>query len=169
MAAGHGDRRSRRGRSAGAGWWRRRLRWGGAGWWPGARRASPAGWLDRWRPRPAGRVSRGRNRPVGRRRPTRSLCARRGSDALPVSSRRDSRRSSRSGRVRRRWGVWLAGRGPGAAMRFECYHVGQAGRPQGEVPVLADGVGAVGDHRPAAEARLLPADRESSGQLRFRT
>lgn len=65
-------------------------------------------------------------------------------------------------------GVRLVGSGPGAAMRLERDHVGQAGLAQCEVPVVADGVGAVGDHRPAAEARLLPAGRESGGQLRFR-
>ena len=45
-------------------------------------------------------------------------------------------------------------------------HVGQAGLPQCEVPVVAHGVGAVGDHRTAAETRLLPAGREGSSQER---
>lgn len=64
--------------------------------------------------------------------------------------------------------VRLVGRSPGAAVRLERHHVGQAGLAQCEVPVVADGVGTVGDHRPAAEARLLAPGRESGGQLRFR-
>lgn len=63
--------------------------------------------------------------------------------------------------------VRLVGRSPGAAVRLERDHVGQAGLAQCEVPGVADGVGAVGDHRAAAEARLLPAGREVGGQLRF--
>lgn len=56
--------------------------------------------------------SSGRSRPGGRRRPTRFRCARRGSDAPRVSSRRGAWHPSRSGRERLRWGCAAGRPGP---------------------------------------------------------
>lgn len=64
-------------------------------------------------------------------------------------------------------GVRLVGLGSGAAVRLERHDVGQAGLAQRVVPVVAGGVGAVGDHGPAGEARLLGPGREGGGQLRL--
>ncbi|NNN35581.1 hypothetical protein HLK59_35510 [Streptomyces sp. S3(2020)] len=77
----------------------------------------------------------------------------------------------------RRQGHQLSGQGvlaPGlrlcvGSVRLERRHVRQARLAQREMPVAADRVGTVGDHRSAAEARRLPVDHESGSQLRFRT
>lgn len=66
-------------------------------------------------------------------------------------------------------GMRFIGAGSGAAVRLERDDVGQCGGAQGEVPIVAGGVGTASHHGPAGEARFLAAHSECGENLRFGT
>lgn len=87
------------------------------------------------------------------------------SGIVEVIHRFGARAGAQIGPAGRQLGVESeCGRRPGAVTKRD--HVGQAGSAQREVPVVADRVGAVGDHSPAAEAGLLAADTGPSTRAR---